>query len=340
MSSRKKGGMPHDHGHQLAGTGASGPGRMAPEDAMRVNGAATAASVGVALILCVAKAGAFGVSGSVAVLASLADSALDLAASLMTFFAVRYAASPADAEHRHGHGKAEALAALLQAVLVAFSAALIVREAVVRLTAPEAVTANGWAIAVMVLSIVLTVALVQVQTRALRKTGSVAVSGDRAHYMADLAANGAVIAALGVLMLGGPAWVDPLIGAGIAAWLVWGAWSVARAALDQMMDRELDEKDRDRILEIARGVPGVISVHDLRTRAAGPLVHLQMHVDLAPDQSLTDAHVIVVEVERAIHAAFPGADVLIHPDPAGRAEAHGHAHFGDDDAHAPVRPSS
>lgn len=305
----------------------AGPGRVSPAKARRITSRVTAMSVSVAATLVVTKLIAWLLSGSVAMLASLADSALDLAASLTTFFAVRYAASPADDEHRYGHGKAEAMASLVQAMLVATSAGLLAREAVMRFLEPEPITASGLAMGVMALSIGLTIALVWAQSRALKQTDSLAVSGDRAHYFSDLGANAAVIAAL---ILSGPFGVDradPLIGGGIAIWLFWTAFGVGKRAYEALMDHELADSERQRIIELALDDDRVLDVHQLRTRASGPFIHIQMHMDLEADQTLAQAHQVVVAAERRVMAEFPAADVLIHPDPHGQAEPHGNRYF-------------
>lgn len=316
--------MPHD---AIKNTG---PGSYKPEQAMRATRLATMASVAVAFILVGAKLWAYALSHSVAMLASFADSALDLAASLTTFYAVRYAAAPADREHRFGHGKAESFASLFQALLVAISAALIARESVARLLNPRVVEHGTLAILVMILSITLTIALVWWQGRAISQSGSVAIKGDRAHYVSDLAANFSVIAGIGLTIYAGLGWADGVVGIGIAFWLVWTAWGVARGALNQMLDHELSDEERRRIKKLALEVEGVLSVHELRTRAAGIFVHIQFHVDLDPTISLTDAHKIVVEVEKRLLEVYPAADILIHPDPKGEAESHGIAHFSAD----------
>jgi cation diffusion facilitator family transporter len=318
----------------MADYASGGPGRLAPADAKRITGPVTALSVAVAGGLAAAKFTAVLLTGSVALLASLADSALDLLASLATFFAVRYAAAPADAEHRYGHGKAEAFAALFQAGIVTLSAGLLGREAVSRFFDPRPIVHGGVALGVMALSILVTMALLWAQSRAVRATGSVAVSGDRLHYASDLAANLAVI--LGVaLTLAGWTWADPLAAGAIALWLLWGAWQVAGGAVNQMMDRELPDAERERIAALAREDPRVLAVHQLRTRAAGPLVHIQFHADLDPATSLEAAHAVMVAAEERILAVYPGADVLIHPDPQGRAKPHGAPHFrSEEDAHA------
>ncbi|WP_421789343.1 cation diffusion facilitator family transporter [Hyphobacterium sp.] len=310
--------MPHDHSPSEAG-----PGKLPPQKAKRITSRTTTLSVSVALILVITKAVAWWASGSVALLASLADSALDLLASLMTFFAVRFAAVPADDDHRFGHGKAEALASFAQALFVALSAGLLLREAWIHLAVPRPLLNGEWAIGVMVLSILLTAGLVWAQTRAIKQTGSVAVSGDRAHYMADLAANLAVITGIAATAFLAFPLADPLIGAGVALWLFWSAWQVAQGAFDQMLDKELPEAERQRILDLAGDDTRIYGVHQLRTRAAGPLIHIQMHLDLDPNLTLEDAHKIVVAAEKRVQAQYPAADILIHPDPHGKAEPHG-----------------
>lgn len=310
--------MPHDHA-----SSPGGPGRLDPKDAKRITGHATRLSLAVAIVLTVSKAIVWWMSGSVALLSSMADSLLDLTASLTVFFAVRYAAEPADAEHRFGHGKAEAFASTLQAILVAVSAALLLREGVAHLIEPVAIRASNWALGVMVLSIVLTAGLLVVQSRAIRETGSVAVEGDRAHYLSDLAANAAVIVGIAGASFGGLLWLDGAAAIGVAIWLGFTAWSVAKGALDQLMDRELPDDERERIRTLAESDPRIINIHQLRTRASGPLVHIQFHLALAPEMTLSEAHHILVECENRLLAAYPAADILIHADPHGDAEPHG-----------------
>jgi len=285
----------------------------------------TLLSVGVAALLVTVKAIAWMASGSVALLASLADSTLDLVASTITFFAVRYAAVPPDDDHRFGHGKAEAFASLLQAGLVFALAALIGQEAIHSLLNPEPIAAEGWALAVMVFSIVMTFGLITAQTWVLKRTRSVAVSGDRAHYASDLASNLAALAGIAASAWLGIQGLDGAAALLIAGLLLWGAISVFREAAVQLMDQELPATERARIVELVTQDPRLSDVHQLRTRASGPYVHMQMHVDLEPLLTLADAHQVIVEAERRLLAAFPMADILIHPDPRGIAEPHGGA---------------
>jgi cation diffusion facilitator family transporter len=279
-------------------------------------------SVSVAAILTGAKVWVAAASGSVAIMASAADSALDLVASGATFFAVRYAAAPPDEEHRFGHGKAEAFAGLLQAGLVFGSAALVGQEAIRRLLVTQPLVHPSLALGVMVLSILLTAVLVAAQTRLLRSAQSVAVSADRTHYASDLLSNLIALAGVaGASLLAAPV-LDAGSGLLIAGILLWGAVSVFGEAANQLMDHELPEPARARIVELVSQDPRITDVHQLRTRTAGPITHIQLHADLDPDLSLDAAHQVVVSAERRILAEFPTADILIHPDPRGRAEPH------------------
>jgi cation diffusion facilitator family transporter len=305
----------------------AGPGRVDPGQTFKLNQRITSLSVTVALVLVCLKTGAFIASGSIAILASLADSALDLAASLTTFFAVRFAAKPADEDHRFGHGKAEALSSMVQAVLVTLSAIYLVYESVTRLTDPQPIEQGALGIGVMIVSIGMTVGLVWAQTQALKQTASLAVQGDRMHYAADLAANLVVIAGIVFTTVFGLLWADPLVGLLVALWLLNAAREVALHAYDHLMDRELPDAERDAIRRLAADDPRVQGVHQLRTRASGPFIHIQFHMDLDPNLPLAAAHEIVVAAERRIMQAYPAADILIHPDPAGAAESHGNVHF-------------
>lgn len=279
----------------------------------------TGLSVGVAVLLIAMKAFALGASGSVSILASLTDSTLDLIASLTTFFAVRWAAAPADADHRFGHGKGEAMAALVQAGLIFASAVFIGWEALHRMFDPRPVVGGPWAVGVVVLSIVLTGLLVWFQTRSLRASGSMAVSADRAHYAADLASSAVVL--IGVISgawLAAPG-LDAAAGLVVAVWLFWGAFGVLKGAGDQLLDREASDADRVALTNAVLSDARIGGVHQLRTRMSGDRLMIQMHVDLDRTLSFEAAHDIVVAAENRVEAAFPGADVLIHADPRGPA---------------------
>lgn len=283
----------------------------------RLMKSASYASVTVAVTLIVAKLGAWIVTDSVAVLSTLIDSLLDAVASVITLFAVHQSLVPADREHRFGHGKAEALAALGQAAFITGSACLLVFEAMRRFFEPHAVTRELVGIAVMVLSIVLTLVLVQYQRYVVRKTSSLAIGADSLHYVGDLLVNAAVIAALAATAWLGWQWLDPLLALGVAAYILLSAWRIARSSLDMLMDRELPEEERARIKEITLAHPDVIALHDLRTRMSGPQTFIQVHIEMDGAMSLYRSHAVADEVEASLQQAYPEAEVIIHQDPYG-----------------------
>lgn len=278
---------------------------------------ATYAAVLAAGAMIAAKAVAWSLTESVSVLSSLVDSLLDAAASMVNLLAVRHALTPADREHRFGHGKAEPLAGLAQSAFIAGSAALLLLEAVRRLSFPQPVANSTIGIVVIAFSVAVTLALVVFQRQVIRRTGSVAISADSLHYASDLVLNGSVIVSL--VLAGWLDWpvVDPLFGIAIGIYILWSAARIARLSLDLLMDRELPDADRTRIREIALAHPDVRNVHDLRTRSTGPQIFVQMHLELDGAMPLTQAHVIADAVEASIRAAYPHAEVIIHQDPEG-----------------------
>lgn len=290
------------------------------DDAHAATREITRLSVGVAVVLIALKAFALGASGSVSILATLADSTLDLVASLGVFFAVRWAALPADEDHRYGHGKGEALAAMVQAGLVFASALFVGWESVQRIFDPRPVTSGTWSVLVVLASIALTGWLVWMQGRAIRRSDSLAVKADRSHYTADLASNAVVL--IGVVSgawLAAPG-LDAAAGLIVSVWLFWGGLTLLKSSADHLVDKAIPDADRVAITTAVLADPRISGVHQLRTRLAGQTVMIQMHIDLDPDLTLDAAHAIVVEAENRILAAFPRADILIHPDPRGRAE--------------------
>lgn len=281
---------------------------------------ATYASVGVAVCLVLAKTWAWRATDSVSVLSSLADSLLDVLASLLTFSAVRYSLQPPDLEHRFGHGKAEGLGALLQALIISGSGVFVASEAIGRLLAPSAVEQAVAGMAVIIASTVITLALVSWQRYVSRETGSVAIAADAMHYKTDLALNLGVVGGLAAAAYSGLPWADPVIGLGVAVFLVRGALRVGKQSLDILLDREIPDTDRDRIRDLAMGHAKVLGFHDLRTRHGGAGYIVQFHLELEPRTSLVETHRILDEVESWIEKAYPGCEIIIHPDPLGFAE--------------------
>ncbi|KTC24502.1 MULTISPECIES: cation diffusion facilitator family transporter [Pseudomonas] len=275
---------------------------------------ATNASLGVASILIVSKAVAWWLSGSVSLLAGLTDSMLDGVASFLNLLAVRYALRPADDDHRYGHGKAEALAGMAQALFIGVSAVLIGVQAVERLKNPTPLGDATVGIAVMLLSLGLTVALLMVQARVVRLTGSTAVRADSLHYRSDLLLNASILVALVLARFGWPQ-VDAYFGLGIALYILWSALQIARESSAILMDKELPGEVSEQMMTLVCAVPGVQGAHDLRTRVSGNRWFVQVDLELPGTLTLTEAHVLCDAAAAAIRREYPKAEVLVHADP-------------------------
>lgn len=287
---------------------------------------AAIASVSMALFLLALKVYAAAETGSVALLGSLADTGFDVLASLLTLFSVRYAARPANYEYRFGHGKAEALSALVQVMLVIVTAVLIGWRGVSRLGNHEATQHPEMGIGVSLIAMAATVALLAYQRHIIKKTGSVAIHGDHVHYQGDLLLNGAVIVAIGLDAFLGVRGADPLFGLCIAAWLLWGASRSARMALDQLLDKEWPAEKRERFLAVAAKHPSASGIHDVRTRSSGMHDFVQFHLWFDPKMTLGEVHDVMDEIEHDLSHEFPGVEVLIHPEPDDHIHDHLHEH--------------
>ena len=271
-----------------------------------------------AVILIVLKSWAAWRTDSTAMLGSLADSGLDLVASLVVLLGVRIAAQPADYDHRFGHGKAEALASLVQVILITISAIFIGFRAVQRLLSGAQTADAELGIGVSIVALVLTVALIGYQRHVVRRTGSLAIGTDRLHYSSDLLLNGSVIVALVLDQFAGLAGADAVFGLLIALWLLWGAWSASSHALDQLMDKEWPDELRERFLAAAREYPELAGLHDFRTRTSGTYNFAQFHVWVPPEWTVQEAHDRLDRVEEQLQQRFPNTEILIHVDPEGQ----------------------
>jgi ferrous-iron efflux pump FieF len=289
----------------------------------RLTRSAAMASIAMALLLSALKIWAVLKTDSTAMLGSLADTGLDLVASIGTLVGVWIAAQPADEEHRFGHGKAEALAAMFQVVLISLSAVGLAVRAVGQLIAGGRVAAAGEGIVVSAIAIAGTFVLLWWQRHVIRRTGSIAIRTDNLHYKSDLFLNLAVIAALVLDRYFGIAGADPVFGLAIAAWLAWGAWRASSEAVDHLMDREWPEEKRMRFVEVAATHPELSKLHDLRTRTSGDRDFVQFHVNLPSRISVGEAHAVIERVEEDLCREFPGIELLIHIDPEGHVDEPG-----------------
>jgi ferrous-iron efflux pump FieF len=293
---------------------------ITPAERSKLTARAAIASIAMAVTLIVLKSWAAYETNSTAMLGSLADSGLDLIASLVVLLGVRIAAQPADYDHRFGHGKAEALASLVQVILITISAIFIAVRAVQRLLAGAQTADAELGIGVSLLAMILTAALISYQRHVVRRTGSLAIGTDRLHYSSDLLLNGSVILALALDQFAGLPGADAVFGLLIALWLLWGAWKASSHAFDQLMDREWPDDLRERFLAAAKEYPELAGLHDLRTRSSGTHYFAQFHVWVPAQWTVQEAHDRLDAVEEALQERFPGTEILIHVDPEGQTD--------------------
>ncbi len=294
--------------------------RTVETETASLNRSAAFASISVALLLVGLKAWAVIQTGSTAMLGSLADTVLDLIASMATLAGVWVAAQPEDRHHRFGHGKAEALAAMFQVTLISISALTLAMRSVQQFLAHAKTESAGDGILVSAIAMGATLALLAWQRHVIKKTNSLAISTDHVHYQSDLALNLAVIAALAIEQYAGIAGADALFGLGIALWLGWGAWGASQEAITQLMDKEWPEEKRREFVKVMARHPELRGVHDLRTRTSGNRDFVQFHVWVDPEMTIRQAHQVMDEIEIKLHAEFPGVEILIHPDPEGHVD--------------------
>ena len=301
--------------------------RTIPEDPQDVRRAsaiktvATQATLTVAALLVIVKLAGWLVTGSMALLASAIDALVDTGASIVTFLGVRYAQRPPDRDHRFGHGKSEAIAAFTQSTFLAGAACVLAFQSVERLVFPvelDALEIGVWLIAGSLLA---ACGMVAMQTWAVRKTGSTAIAADRAHYLADIALNAAVLLALGVTRWTGWTRADPAFALAISAYMLRNAYAIAQDALEQLLDRELPSEDRSRIKDAVRACAGVRDIHDLRTRFSGDRTFVEYHLEVDPGATVDIGHAIGDATETAVQKLLPGTvEATAHIEPHGIAD--------------------
>jgi ferrous-iron efflux pump FieF len=279
---------------------------------------ASIASVVVASFLLIIKIIAFNMTDALSILAGLLDSLLDIVASVINFFAVRYALNPADDDHRYGHGKAEALAGLGQATLITTSVILLTLESISRIFAPKTITSVGIGLWVTIISIIFTLGLVMYQSYVVKKTKSLAIASDMLHYKTDFFLNITIFASLIITYFINFVQIDAILAIGIGIFILWGVKEILMQSVNQILDKELPDEERKKLYLLAVSHPKVHEIHDIRTRMSGNNVFLQFHMELPPQTLLLDAHHISEEVEAYIRKNYPYTiEVFIHIDPHG-----------------------
>jgi ferrous-iron efflux pump FieF len=303
----------HHHGHSHAPTAIPDG---APAHLARLMRLASYASVAVATILLFAKLFAWWKTDSLAMLSSFTDSVFDVLMSLINMLAVRYALKPADDDHRYGHTSIEDIAGLAQCAFIFAAMAMIVLQSIERLSNPHAVLENPMlGIGVSVLGMGLTTALVLFQTYVTKRTKSLVIAADRLHYVGDILFNLGVLAAFILSSWYGLIWADAAIAILIAFIVLWSNRSIGIRAFNNLMDREMPEREKTALIALVQAIPEIRGHHNLKTRYSGIKPFIQLHVEIDASLNFREAHAIIDRLEKAIIAAFPGADVIVHPDP-------------------------
>ncbi|HIB25243.1 MAG TPA: cation diffusion facilitator family transporter [Gammaproteobacteria bacterium] len=278
---------------------------------------ASIASLLVASTLIVLKYYGWVTTTSVSLLGSLADSLIDFLASVFVFVAISYSMLPADAKHRFGYGKSEGLAAFVQSLFIGISGIYVCFEAIKRLLNPSQINQPSIAIWIILVSIVLTLALVMYQKYVVKKSKSIAIESDRYHYLTDTYINLSVLFSIAITGWTRFVFIDALVGLLISGVVLYTSVTLLKKSFKILLDQEIQSDDRDRIREIALDHPKVLGFHDLRTRDTGRKYIIQFHLELDPNMSLLESHEITDEVTDNVLKLYPDSELIIHTDPLG-----------------------
>ena len=287
----------------------------------RLKRMAATASIGVGVVLIIIKLAAFWLTNAVSILSSLMDSFFDVLASSVAMMSIMHAATPADRNHRFGHGKMEAVGAMGQAIFILGSSIFLLVESARRFITPEPISEPVIGMAVIFISLFFTAGLIVFQRYVIKKTKSVALAADHLHYKGDILMNLSVLAAIGLSAYTGWSYFDPIFAVGISLTLIYGAYKIGRESADILMDKELPREEREKIKALVLAHEAVVSIHDLRTRSTGERVFIEFHLELDGDMTLSRAHDITEELEVVLYAAFPKAEIMMHQEPAGIEDA-------------------
>jgi ferrous-iron efflux pump FieF len=307
--------MPHSHYHAHSTSIAPEQRGAVYAQQARLMRLAAYASVTMAVALVLLKAVAWWMSDSLAMLSSLTDSFFDVLTSLMNFVALRYALKPADDDHRFGHTRIEDIVGLAQCAFIVASMLIIILQSAERISNPVPLEHGMLGIIVSLIAMTATALLVAFQTYVTRRTRSLIVAADRLHYVGDVLFNLGVIIALVLTYQFGWLRADPVIAMVMALAIIWSSRHLGLRAYHHLMDREMPDDEKVKIYELLKTMPDIREFHKLKTRYAGNKPFIQMHVGIAAQMSFHQAHDIVDMLERRLEEIFPGAEVIIHPDP-------------------------
>lgn len=281
-----------------------------------------------AFFLAVIKAVVGFMTGSLSVLASAVDSILDIISSFFNFLAIKKAEQPADTDHQFGHGKYESLAAFIQSLIILGAGITILISAWNKFSSGEQESfsmANIW---VMLVSVIVTICLTVYLRYTAKKENSAALEADCAHYAADLYTNIGILIALALMKITGLSFIDPLIAALAAVYIIYSALKLSVNVSKILLDSRVEEETYKKLISVLESFDGYHKdFHRLRTRSSGHEKFIDMHMTLCSKLTLGEVHKIIDEIEEAIKREIPDADITIHPEPCNH-EEEGYDHSG------------
>jgi cation diffusion facilitator family transporter len=281
-------------------------------------------SIAVAIAVWGLKLAAYWQTASAALYSDAMESAVNVATAVMALYAVRLAQRPADRRHQFGHHKAEYFSAVIEGVLIAVAAVLILQEAWDAFVRPRTLGDLGQALALNGLATVINGAWCAFLIVWGGRQRSPALVAGGWHLLTDVATSVGVLIGLGLAALSGWQVLDPVLAAAVALNIVWVGWRLVLHSVGGLMDEAVPPETAQRIRQvIAANAAGAIEAHDVRTRAAGRAAFIEFHLVVPGDMSVATSHAICDRLEAALRETVPGAEVVIHVEPEMEAKRQG-----------------
>ncbi len=281
-------------------------------------------TIGIGALVLAMKAAAWWLTGSAALYSDALESVVNVVASLVAFGALRVAARPADDNHPYGHAKAEFFSAVIEGALIIGAAVSILHHAYITWFDPVSLEAPWLALSLTAVSTAVNGGWAALLTRVGQRERSAALLADGKHLWSDVVSSVGILAGLGLVLLTGLRWLDPLLAAATAMHVLWSGLGVVRSSVSGLMDEAPDSATMDRIRRLVNEhAQGALEAHDLRTRHAGRFTYLEFHLVVPGAMRVDEAHEICDRVEAALRDGVEGLVVTIHVEPEGKAKHQG-----------------
>lgn len=285
---------------------------------------AAAASIALALLVMGIKAGAYWLTGSVALYSDALESTVNVVTAAAALVAIRVSSRPADSDHPFGHHKAEYFAAVLEGTLIIVAALLIMHEAYDAFLHPHPLANIGSGFVVSMLATAINAGWGAYLMRRGRMWRSPALIADGLHVLTDVWTTLAVLAGLILAAMTGWHWLDPLLASLVALHILWTGYQLTMGSLSGLLDEAVSPQIQSQIeAAIKANGDGALQVHAIRTRHAGRATFIEFHLVVPGRMTVRESHAICDRLEQALEAAIPGADVTIHVEPDHKAKDDG-----------------